>query len=52
MSQSFDGSTFIEYDYQDKKKRDEEVPPYMQLRLNNIAENEAAMKAAEGAGLF
>ena len=41
-----DGSTFIEYEY------DEEVPPYMKLRLNNIAEREAAMKAAEEAGLF
>lgn len=39
-----DGSTFIEYE--------EEVPPYMQLRLNNIAEREAAMKAAEEQGLF
>ena len=47
-----DGSTFIEYDNQEKKKRDEEIPPYMQLRLNNIAERDAAMKAAEDAGLF
>ena len=36
----------------DGAKRDEEVPPYMQLRLNNIAERDAAMKAAEDAGLF
>ena len=47
-----DGSTFIEYDNQEKKKRDEEIPPYMQLRLNNIAARDAAMKAAEEAGLF
>ena len=47
-----DGSTLIEYDNQEKKKRDEEIPPYMQLRLNNIAARDAAMKAAEEAGLF
>ena len=39
-----DGSTFIE--------NDEEVSPYMQVRLNAIAEREAAMKKAEEQGLF
>ena len=39
-----DGSTFIEYD--------EEVSPYMQVRLKNIAEIQAGMKEAEKQGLF
>ncbi len=38
----------MEHGSQTKKKRDnDDVPPHKQLRINNIAEREAAMKAAE-----
>ena len=41
-------SYIIKHGFQTKKKRDnDDVTPFMQLRMNNIAEREAAIKAAE-----
>ena len=41
-------SYIIKHGFQTKKKRDNDyVTPFMQLRMNNIAEREAAIKAAE-----
>ena len=45
--------SYTEHDSQTKKHRDnEDVSAYMQLRLDNIAEREAAMKAAKEQGQF